>query len=74
MSETQAVYHSDTLVRCPACGRIVGEYTQVGTQVWLNVGCLTCRVIRAKCECGAEFDYMASGKRLERLIERSKDL
>lgn len=74
MTETPAVYDSDTRVTCPSCGRVVGHYRQVGTQVWLAVGCLSCRVIRAVCECGAEFDYMASGKRLERLIEKSKGM
>ena len=74
MSESPAVYDSDTRVTCPSCGRVVGHYQQVGGQVWLAVGCLSCRVIRAVCECGAEFDYMASGKRLERLIEKSKGM
>ena len=73
MTETPAVYLSDTAVRCPNCGRVVGEYRKVGTQVWLAVGCLTCREIRAKCECGAEFDYMSSAKKLEDLIERIKN-
>ena len=74
MTESPAVYLSDTAVRCPSCGRVVGHYTQVKGQVWLTVGYLTCRVIRAVCECGAEFGYMASGKRLERLIEKSKGM
>ena len=73
MSETPAVYQSDTAVRCPSCGRVVGYYTRVGAQVWLTIGCLTCRVIRSRCKCGAEFDYMASGKKLDDLIERIKN-
>lgn len=73
MTETQASYLPDeTAVTCPKCGRVIGIYSQVGTQVWLRVGTLTCRVIRAKCECGAEFDFDASGKRLEDLINRLK--
>lgn len=72
MTESPAVYLEDTAVKCPSCGRVVGHYQQVQQQVWLRVGCLSCREIRAVCECGAEFDYMVSGKRLERLIERIK--
>lgn len=74
MTETQAPYLTDdTAVTCPKCGQLVGWYKKVGSQVWLDVGPITCRVIRATCNnCGAEFDFDASGKRLEDLIKRAK--
>lgn len=72
MTETQADYLTDTAVTCPKCGRVVGYYFPVNSQIWLKVGKITCRVIRAKCECGSEFDFDASSKRLEDLIDRIK--
>jgi len=71
MSETQAAYLA---VKCPKCGRCVGDYKKMGDQIWLSVGALTCRTIRAVCECGAEFDFDSSQKQLEMLIERSRRL
>ena len=72
MSEPRAAYLSDLSVTCPKCGRVIGHYQKHGDQVWLRVGIITCRVIRSVCDCGYEFDYDASQKKLERLIERIK--
>ena len=67
MTESQSAYLS---VPCPNCGKPVGDYRQVDGQIWLRIGSLTCRVVRATCDCGSPFDFDASGKKLERLLER----
>lgn len=71
MSESLTAYLT---VKCPKCGRCIGDYRKMGDQIWLSVGPLTCRTIRAFCECGCEFDFDSSHKRLEMLIERSRRL
>ena len=67
MTEQQAQYD---VVTCPHCGRIKGHYQQVGDQIWLARDDEVVRVLRSVCACGVEFNYMASEKRLEDLIER----
>ena len=74
MSESQAVYQDDLTVRCRNCGAVIGQYERRRDQVWLRVGIISCRTIRAVCQCGAEFDFDSSQKRLEKLIERSRRL
>jgi len=69
MTESQAAYLD---VCCPCCRKYIGSYKQVNGKVWLRVGIINCRVIRAVCECGADFDFDASQKKLEQLVERSK--
>lgn len=72
MTEPRTAYLSDLSVTCPKCGRVIGQYQKHGDQVWLRIGIITCRVIRSVCDCGYEFDYDASQKKLEQLIERIK--
>ena len=74
MTEQQAQYdESLEPVKCPNCGRIKGHYRQVGDQVWLARDDEVVRVLRSVCACGERFDFMASEKRLEDLIERLKN-
>jgi len=70
MSESQAQYD---VVKCPNCGRIKGHYRQVGDQIWLARDDEVVRVLRSVCACGERFDFMASEKRLDDLLERLKN-
>lgn len=60
------------IVQCPACGRVIGQYQQVGKQVWLNVGGLVMRDAYGSCVCGAPFIWHASDKQLSSLLARVK--
>jgi len=64
---------SEAIVKCPECGREIGCYKPNEGAVWLKIGPLLIRVLRAKCDCGFEFDFDVSTKRLEDLIERIKN-
>jgi len=79
MTEAQAQYdviakYSTDPVKCPKCGRVKGFYQRVGDQIWLARDGEVVRVLRSICACGEEFNFMASEKRLEDLIERLKNV
>ena len=64
----------EATVRCPKCGQKIGYYEPRHGTVWLKIGHLSVRVLRSYCECGFEFDFDVSTKRLEELIKRIKEL
>lgn len=61
------------IVQCSTCGRIIGQYQQVGKQVCLNIGGLIVNSAHGTCLCGAEFHWRSSDKLLENLIRRCKE-
>lgn len=64
---------TDHDVDCVECGFNLGEYVQVGDDVWLSVGNLMLKVAHGKCViCGTEWHFVSSDKKLERLIERMR--
>jgi len=65
---------NQAVVKCPKCGRVIGHYEPMQGAVWLKIGSLSVRVLRSFCECGFEFDFDVSTKRLEDLLERVKNM
>jgi hypothetical protein len=65
------IIYQPVCVTCPTCNVEVGSYSEIGGKIWLQVGILRVSILHGECRnCHSPFHWVASEKRLERLIER----
>lgn len=71
MTEPKPTYTADDSVRCPGCSTGLGAYVCEGPETWLQIGPVRAKVVHGKCvNCGQDYHFVASEKRLEKLLKR----
>ncbi len=55
------------------CNQLIGEYVQVRNEIWLLIGGVKLFAAHGICaNCGKEYHFYASEKKLEKIIARLK--
>ena len=56
-------------VICQQCGVEIGQYVEDGGRVCLQIGAVILDAAHGRCQCGVEWHWSSSEKRLEMLLE-----